>query len=163
MERPGWPEQELTHQQRPPCRPACQAHPSPGTRPGFPLWKPGCRCGLASKQRMAVWGRACVQSEGPGPGPRRHSPGAQLCGWFARLKAPGPPWLVPVTLFPSPLFHIQSCTWPPPLSGSLLPESCPERLLALPAILGCPAEGRQGPPDPLTLDQRFEGRPSADT
>lgn len=152
-ERPGWPEQELAHQRRPPCHPACQARPSPGARPGFPLWKPGCRCGLASEQRMEVWGRACVQSEGSGPGPKRHGPGAQLCGWFVGLKAPGSPRLVPVALFPPtpPRFPTSRAASGHLLSQGLLPESCPERLLALRAVLGCPAEDRQRPPRPTHL------------
>lgn len=138
--------EELAHQRRPPCHPACQARPSPGARPGFPLWKPGCRCGLASEQRMEVWGRACVQSEGSGPG-------AQLCGWFVGLKAPGSPRLVPVALFPPtpPRFPTSRAASGHLLSQGLLPESCPERLLALRAVLGCPAEGRQRPPRPTHL------------
>ena len=150
-ERPGWPEQELAHQRRPPF----QAHPSPGARPGFPLWKPGCRCGLASEQRMEVWGRACAQSKGPGLGPRRHGPGAQLCGWFAGLKAPGSPQPVPAVPPPRPAFphpELRLATSSPrpsslraALSGSwpfLLP------LVVLPKVA-------RDPLDPLTLERRF--------
>ena len=109
-------------------------------------------------------GRACVQGRGARPGPRRHRPGAQLCGWFARLRptpqgteAPGPPLLIPVAISPTPRFPTSRAA-PGLLGQGLLPESgrlvvcCPGRLLALNAVLlSFPTEGRQGPPRPIRL------------
>ena len=150
--------------------------PSPGTRPGFSPWKPGCRCELASEQRMEGWAERVSRAEAPGrvlgvtgqklscagtlrvctPPHRARGPRDLRCSSLS--PSPPPPAV------PRPELHLASSSlrvsslkeddWWSAALGSPWPSTLSSSVF--------PLKVAKDPLDPFALEQQFEGRPSAD-